>query len=139
VTVNGGSYGLKIDAAGFAVGLDRVAVSNTSVAGLYALDCAISVRDSVFRNSAGPGIYILNAASITTSAMIERSEMSFNHIGLLVAANGGSVTTRLSDSVIAGNNTGLQQQNGGTIVTFRTNMIAGNTTDGVPALSISLK
>ncbi len=48
-------------------------------------------------------------------------------------------TLRISDMVITGNGTGLLPNNGGQIISFRTNMIAGNGTDGAPSLGTSLK
>jgi hypothetical protein len=52
---------------------------------------------------------------------------------------GAGATARVSDTVITGNGTGIYASNGGQIITLRTNMLAGNTTDGSTPFSISLK
>jgi hypothetical protein len=133
VRISGGNFGVNV-----AVGTltaERLAVTNASV-GLFASDCSITVRDSAFRTSL-QGVNV-SASTRTTLAMIERSELSFNNTGLLVNPSGASATVRLSDSVVTGNSTGISQPSG-TVISFRTNMIAGNTTDGAPALTTSLK
>jgi hypothetical protein len=67
--------------------------------------------------------------------------LSFNTTGLLSdnGTTGPGATARISDSVITGNNLGISAVNGGQIITFRTNMVAGNTTDGSTLFSTSLR
>jgi hypothetical protein len=67
--------------------------------------------------------------------------LSFNSIGLQAdnGPGGAGSTARISDSVITGNTTDISAVNGGQIITFRTNMLAGNSTDGSTPFSISLK
>ena len=71
--------------------------------------------------------------------MIEHCELSNNFIGLYVDAGQGAAAARLSNSNITANGQGILSQNGGQIITFRTNMLAGNTTDGSTPFSVSLK
>ena len=96
-----------------------------------------TIRDSILRGSVH-GIYV--GSDFAASALIERTEMSFNNWGLFVDGSGGATVARVSDSVITGNtNTGITAFGGGQIITFRTNMLAGNAIDGSTAFSISLK
>ncbi len=100
-------------------------------------DYAVSLRDSVFTGN-GAGVTLTSNAA-ATSAFIERCEMSFNTTGLQVIGGNFSSTARIGDSVITGNTTGVSASGGGTIISFRTNMLAGNVTDGALALTTSLK
>ncbi|MDP8980215.1 MAG: hypothetical protein M3O35_06455 [Acidobacteriota bacterium] len=136
VSTTGGTYGVSSSFG--AVTAERLSVANASQSGLAAGNGSLTVRDSVFRGNTGSGI-LVQASSVPTSALIERSEMSLGGTGLIASQNGAAVTVRVSDSVITGNNLGVSALGGGTVITFRTNMIAGNTTDGAPALSTSLK
>jgi hypothetical protein len=122
------------------VHLDRVTATNASQAGLHAHDSTVSVRDCVFHGSSnGYGIWVTNGVS-PTNVMVERTEMSSNNIGLMVAPSSAlGATVRLSNSVITANTTGVAQQGSGSLISFRNNMIAGNNTDGNPSLSISMK
>jgi len=107
--------------------------------GLFARDSSVTVRDSVFHGSAGPGISI-SSFNLPTNVLVERSESSGNATGVSAANAGNSqVMVRLADSVVTGNVTGLSQQTTSNIVSFRTNMVAGNGSDGNPSLSISMK
>jgi hypothetical protein len=102
-----------------------------------------SIRDSVFRGFffGGTGIYVQAISGFATVALIERSELSFNSTGLIAdnSVSGGGATVRISDCVITGNTTGISAINGGQIISFRTNMLAGNSIDGATPFSISLK
>jgi hypothetical protein len=98
------------------------------------------IRDSVVHSYGGDGIHV-RSNGYTSVALIERSDLSFNSTGLVAEnASGGGATARISDCVITGNNTGISTLNGGQIISFRTNMLAGNiVTDGATPFSISLK
>ena len=89
------------------------------------------------------GIYVQSAIGIPAVALVERCELSYNTTAGLVADNssGGvaTATVRISDSVITGNLTGISTIAGGQIISFRTNMLIGNTTDGATPFSLSLK
>jgi hypothetical protein len=72
--------------------------------------------------------------------LVERCELSYNNRALVATdGNGGGTTVRVSDTVITGNSTGISATFGAQIISFRTNMLAGNTTDGSTPFSISLK
>jgi hypothetical protein len=100
--------------------------------GLNLFNCSGVIRDSLFSEN-GNGITV-NGNLSGLSVLIDHSEMSFNNTGLLASAG----TIRLSNSTISGNGTGINN-NGGTVISFRNNVIAGNTVDGAPALSTSLR
>jgi hypothetical protein len=118
----------------------NLTVIGASVAGVLIAGGSASIRESVVRSS-GTGILVQSTPTYPPAvAVIERTELSFNTTGLHVDNNSGpGATVRISDSVITGNTTGISAINGDQIITFRTNMLAGNTTDGSTPFSISLK
>ena len=145
VTITGAPlYGVSANGTAFPVHLTakNLTITGASSAGIYIINASADIRDSVVRGTAGPGIYVRSLSSSPPAvALIERTALSFNTTGL-VADNlpgGGGATVRISDSVITGNSTGISAVNGGQIITFRTNMLAGNSTDGSTPFSISLK
>ncbi len=97
-----------------------------------------TIRDSVIHgtgaSSASTGVY-----STASSLLVERSEISFNGVGLESDGGGGPGTLRISDCVIADNATGVVPIGAGQIISFRTNMFGGNGSDGTPPLGTSLK
>jgi hypothetical protein len=99
-----------------------------------------SIRDSVF-HGANIGIGLSNFENVASSMLIERCDISENTTGLSVDGTWNSTATvaRVSDSVITANGTGVTTSGVGQLITFRTNMLAGNTTDGSTPFSISLK
>ena len=131
VRITGGTIGVSAGVG--TTSIDRVAVT-AAATGLLAADCSVAVRDSSFRDALF-GVSV-SASTTNTTMLIERSEVSFNSTGLLVNTSGPSATVRLSDNVITGNTTGISQP-GGTVISFRTNMIAGNSSDGTPPLTTS--
>jgi hypothetical protein len=102
--------------------------------GIYAQGTSVSLRDSIVRQAAADGVDIFRS-----QALIERCEFSNNATGLVVDASSGGSVARISDSVITQNGTGVSAVSGGQIISFRTNMLAGNTTDGAIPFSVSLK
>jgi hypothetical protein len=118
----------------------NVTVTNASIAGIFISGASGSIRDSVFRGG-NTGVYVQSAfGGYAAVALVERCELSYNTTGLGVDNTAGAVATvRVSDTVITGNAIGISPSNGGQIISFRTNMLAGNTTDGVTPFSISLK
>jgi hypothetical protein len=138
VTVTGaccGNYGVLTHGSLTAKNLTVTGVgSGVNVQGGYA-----SIRDSVFRGCQY-GIDVLGSGGSSATVLIERSDLSFNSVvGLRVDGSGGAATARISDSVVTANTLGISAINAGQIITFRTNMLAGNTTDGSTPFSISLK
>jgi hypothetical protein len=133
VSVTGfANYGVKVD-NGVVLTAKNLVVSGdptNGVAGIWVTGGSASLRDSVvtgwqvgFQSNDSP-----------LPVIIERSEISFNGTGVRVQ----TAVICISDSVITGNTTGIQTS-GGQIITFRSNMLAGNTADGSTPFSISLK
>jgi hypothetical protein len=118
----------------------NLTVMNASNVGISISGASASLRESVIRG----GFYGIGVGSIAGHAavvLVEHCELSYNSdVGLFVDNTAGpGATVRVSDTVITGNGTGLFTLNGGQIISFRTNMLAGNTTDGTTPFSVSLK
>jgi hypothetical protein len=118
----------------------NLTVAGATSAGILVQGASASIRDSVARGTTGAGILVQGDGTHGGLVLIERSELSFNQTGLSVDNTaGGTAMARISDSVITGNTTGMSTTAGGQIVTFRTNILIGNATDGSTPFSISLK
>ncbi|MBV8564922.1 MAG: hypothetical protein JO273_05655 [Methylobacteriaceae bacterium] len=99
----------------------------------------MTIRDSVSSGNAANGI--VGTSSFGSSAvvmMIDRSASSHNAAGYGVIADGPVTTIRLGNSSIAGNITGVGATNGGSLQSFKTNQIKGNSTDGTPLPAVGL-
>ncbi len=130
--------GIGVNGTGIAVSVKHVTIHGGNL-GLFVGGGSATIRDSSFTTT-GTGIQLGSEGVTPASALIERCELSFNqYTGLWVDGQGPGATVRISDSVITGNGTGVQTPNGGQIISFRTNMLAGNTVDGVIPFSTSLK
>jgi hypothetical protein len=117
----------------------NVTVTNAVTAGINISGASVSLRDSVFRGG-DIGIAVGSATGQAAVVLVERCEISDNFYGLTADNTAGAgATVRVSDTVITGNGTGIDAVSGGQIISFRTNMLAGNTTDGVTPFSVSLK
>jgi hypothetical protein len=117
----------------------NVTVTNASTYGIHIAGASASLRDSVIRGNSY-GIFVGSSPGHAAVALVERCELSYNGTGLYATDfNGAGTTVRVSDSVITANTTGIATAFGGQIITFRTNMLAGNPTDGSTPFSISLK
>jgi len=111
--------------------LDHVSIVDAGQIGYLQFAGTATIRDSLFEG----GLEGLNLGG--SGGLIERSEISGNSSFGLVVAN--AAVLRLADSVITGNGTGILPTAGGQIISYRTNMLAGNTTDGATPFSVSLK
>jgi Right handed beta helix region len=125
---------------------------------------AVHIRNCAIRGFQGaPGLGIEIAATATTQVFISNCAITKNSGGVLVKPNGGaaqvfldrvqvagntgsgiraegaSAVVRLNNSVVFGNGMGLDPASGGAILSFGTNAIAGNATDGSPTGSLPLK
>jgi hypothetical protein len=134
--------GVKAD-AGTLLARNLTITAQTSNAGIWLTEAGgiapaaiASIRDSVIRNSLGPGIWATGNFNLFAIALIERSEISSN--GSAVQADGAAVI-RVGDNVITRNAYAVSPGHTGQVISFRTNMWAGNTIDGSPTSSISLK
>jgi hypothetical protein len=117
----------------------NVTVMNAGSVGIFLLGASGSLRDSVIRGG-NTGLAVESAIGQAAVALVERCELSYNVVGLFADnTHGAGGTARVSDTVITGNGTGLLTNSGGQIVSFRTNMLAGNTIDGSTPFSLSLK
>jgi hypothetical protein len=69
--------------------------------------------------------------------VIDGSTMSLNGSGVFV--NGTLAAARIGYSSVTGNDRGLSAANGGAIVTYKTNKIYANATDGAPTTTDLLR
>ena len=70
--------------------------------------------------------------------MVDRAKASHNAVGYGIIADGPKTFITFGASSIAGNAFGVGTSNGGTLLSYGTNQIYGNSVDGTPAL-IALK
>ncbi|HET6378382.1 MAG TPA: right-handed parallel beta-helix repeat-containing protein [Methylocella sp.] len=85
--------------------------------------------------SANKGSGIIAASSTAASEInVERSVVSNNAVGLIAA--GAKSTVRISEAGIFGNGTGISAQ-GGAVISFGNNHIAGNATNGAPTSTLT--
>lgn len=122
--------GLTADAS-----VEKVKLQN-GLFGLRADDGArVAVHDSVASgNSANGFVGVGNAAA---SQITLDNCVSANNGQAGAKAVGPTATIRLSGVTLTGNANGVLTVNGGTVASFGTNRIAGNTTDGTPTSTIS--
>jgi hypothetical protein len=136
------AYGVYADGTGSPVHVTtkNVTVTNAGNGGILLYGASGSIRDSVVRGG-NYGIYVESAPGQAAVALVERCEISYNTLTGLTANNAGGpgAAVRVSDTVITGNATGISTVAGGQIITLRTNILTGNTTDGSTPFSISLK
>jgi hypothetical protein len=83
----------------------------------------VEIRDSTAQKSNQAGIIAATGAA-PTSVMVTRTSSSYNTIGL--QTSGAGATMRVGESVVTGNGTGVS----GTVLSYVTNQLNGNTTDG---------
>jgi hypothetical protein len=89
----------------------------------------VNVNDSVLTGSTNSGIAVSSTGAAFT-ALIDNSALTFNaNSGLGVA--GAQATARIGASTVANNVTGVSNA-GGTVQSFKNNMIAANNSDGTP-------
>jgi hypothetical protein len=130
VSVTGGTNSIDLTGGVQAV-MDGVSQTGASGNGLLIPKGSVIVRNSKFSSNL-IGITIRTGATV----LLDGVSTTLNTTG--IAASGTS-TTRLSNSEISANGTGIDTSGGGTVISFRNNVIAGNTVDGAPALSTSLR
>lgn len=117
--------------------------------GVWAIGSSVTITDSVIRGVDGrytgggvseQGILVQPSSfpSKSGKVFVERTEISFFRLaGLEVDGLTGGATARIANNVITNNYFGVLARNGGQIVSFGTNMLAGNTRDGSTSSSIS--
>jgi hypothetical protein len=89
----------------------------------------VSIRDSVSSGNTEAGV-TATTTSGTVTMMIDRLTSTNNNIG--VKAKGTGATVYLGNSEITGNVTGVSVVSSGSMLSYKTNEINGNTTDGTP-------
>jgi hypothetical protein len=89
----------------------------------------VSVKDSVLSGSTSNGIAVASSGG-AFNALVENTLINFN-INTGAAVAGASATLRIAGSTITQNVTGVANF-GGTLQSFKNNVIAGNGTDGTP-------
>lgn len=98
-----------------------------------------TLRDGLLRGT-GPGAATVGLRLSGGAVLaLEHCELTANGTGAVVDGSGGTTTLRMNNSTVAGNGVGLSAVSSGQIISLRTNMIAGNGSDGTAPLSTSLK
>ena len=95
----------------------------------------VEIRYSTIANNTSDGILAYTTSSVA-SIVVEHSA-SVQNGGNGVTATGASAYVSLNDSTVAWNATGLGAGGGGTILSYRNNVIAGNPHPGVTPVSVS--
>jgi hypothetical protein len=89
----------------------------------------VSVKDSVLSGSTNVGMVVVSTGA-AFNGVVENTLINFsNNVGAAVA--GAAATLRIAGSTITQNVTGVANF-GGTLQSFKNNVIAGNGTDGTP-------
>lgn len=118
--------------------INRVEAHNNTVGirgdstGSTGAGIVINVRDSVAAGSTNAGIATVSPAGGPPSTMMaDRITVASNGNG--VVANGANAVIRISNSTVTANSgTGILSQNGGQILSYRTNNLIGNAIEGAP-------
>jgi hypothetical protein len=96
----------------------------------------MTIKDSTADGNSGNGI-----TATTTQGSINlmlQNVVAANNGNIGVSNNGSHATTRIGSSLVSGNATGVQNGGGGTLHSFKTNQIRGNTSNGTPISSDAL-
>jgi hypothetical protein len=95
----------------------------------------VEVRYSTISDSVFDGIWAVTQG--TTASVVVEHSASVRNGGSGANAQGAGAYVSLSDSTVAWNATGLTTSSGGTILSYKNNIIAGNLSPGVTPLSFS--
>ena len=107
--------------AGTGVGIDVVPTANVQV---FASDCAIS-RNTI-------GVLVKPAGAGAAQVFLDGVHVENNAVAG-IRADGKAAVIRLNRSAVVGNGIGIDAANGGSILSFGTNAIAGNTSGESPS------
>ena len=91
------------------------------------------IKDSTVSNNPGAGIMIFGGN--TASVVLNRSSVDHNGTGVVTTGAGAFVLLR--DLTVMWNSTGLFAANGGLVLSYQNNVIAGNPAPGVTPVSLS--
>jgi hypothetical protein len=120
VTVNGNAFGIAADGTNSTGGINMTIAD--SMIGGNAQDGVVATTPS---GGAPIGILITNTKSVN------------NQFG--IRSMGSNVTVRVGDSTITGNVTGLSFSGGGALLTFGTNKVRANSSDGAFSGPVALQ
>ena len=99
----------------------------------------MTIRDTVSTGNSLNGIVGTTPAGMAAIVMmLDRVTSSHNAAGFGVIADGPSTFINVGGSSVAGNANGVGSSNGGTLLSFKTNQIRGNSVDGTPVAAVSL-
>ena len=94
----------------------------------------VTVKDSVITGITGTGVQI-TAAGTSVSGEVFNTEISYAVVAG-AAVSGGNASLKLSGNHITNNVTGVSNS-GGTLQSYKNNMISDNTTDGTPITAVA--
>ena len=130
---NNANNGISVTSNGTAVSgaINRVTASGNGT-GILAFggNASVTIIDTV----AGNNSYGIGASS--SAVMVRNSTVSNNAIG--IAADQAAIV-RVGQSTVTANGTGWQATNGGQVVSYSNNNVAGNTTDGTVTSTVALQ
>jgi hypothetical protein len=130
---NNGNNGISVTSNGTAVSgaINRVTASKNGTGILaYGSNASVTIIDTV----AGSNSYGIGASS--SAVMVRNCTVSNNGIG--IAADQKAIV-RIGQSTVTANGTGWQATNGGQVVSYSNNNVAGNTTDGTVTSTVALQ
>jgi hypothetical protein len=96
----------------------------------------VFVSDSTLADNLG-GILVKPTGSDEVAAFLDRVRVDGNSAAG-VTADGEAALVRINHSIVTGNGTGLSAVNGGELVSFKNNAVAGNAVDGKPTSKAKL-
>jgi hypothetical protein len=129
---NNGSNGIVVGSGSASANatIARVTATGNGVGILASGAVNVAITDTVTGNNN----YGIGASA--AAVMVRSSTAASNAVG--IAADGTAVV-RVSQSTVAANGTGWQKTNGGQIISYGNNNVAGNTTDGTPSSTVALQ
>ncbi len=131
VAASGGGIMVKPGAGVFAVvSLDNVRLLRNQFGLRVEDDTRAVVNDTISWSNNTDGFSAFGSGATLPSLMIKRSVASLNN-GSGLRSEGGA-TVMFSDTTVTGNTTGLFVANGGGLVSFGTNEVFANASNGVP-------
>jgi|CXWL01.1.fsa_nt_gi hypothetical protein len=130
----GGGMIIRPTAGSVRASLENVRFEN-NVFGLKTQDnTTTTVKDSVAAGNTNAGYSATSAAALALLTVVDSIAASNNGVnGSGVEANGAMAAARIGGMTITGNTTGLLRTGGGQIISFTTNNVSGNGTDGTPS------
>jgi hypothetical protein len=118
--------------------IERTQVTGNSY-GIYADSTSgtalVDIRYSTISNNTADGIFAVG--SIFAASIVVEHSASVRNGGNGINAQGGSAYVSLNDSTVAWNATGLNTGLGGTILSYKNNVIGGNLHSGVTPVGVS--